>query len=213
MPFQLELAGLFPLSFPVNKESGLWKQDHLFKPGERILLSAPSGGGKTSFAHFLFGLRFDYQGTIKLDGQIMSQISLKQWTKWRQEVFSVIFQDLRLFGKLSALENILVKQILLQKADTNRITDLAKLLGIAEVLYKKASFLSFGEKQRVAILRALCGEFQWLIMDEPFAHLDNENTKKAVMLIDQVCREKSAGLILTSHHENDYFDYTRRIRI
>jgi putative ABC transport system ATP-binding protein len=97
----------------------------------------------------------------------------------RQQKVSVIFQDLRLFPNLTARENIELNRVLQQPYyESTVVTEMALALNVQSILDQKAGICSYGEQQRIAIIRALVQPFQWLIMDEPFSHLDIENTQK-----------------------------------
>ena len=71
-------------------------------------------------------------------------------------------------------------------------------MGIDHLLQQSCATLSYGQRQRVAIIRALCQPFDFLLLDEPFSHLDEANTEAAFQLIEQVCAEQKAGFILVS---------------
>ena len=88
-----------------------------------------------------------------------------------------------------------------------------KRLGIADKKLQKAQTLSYGEQQRVAIIRALVQPFKWLLMDEPFSHLDHENTQKAATLIAEVVAANKAGMLLADLDENHHFAYTRSLKL
>jgi putative ABC transport system ATP-binding protein len=116
----------------------------------------------------------------------------------RQQNISIIFQDLRLFPNLTARENIELNRVLQQPLyESNVIDTMAEQLGIASILNQKASLCSYGEQQRIAIIRALMQPFNWLLMDEPFSHLDRNNIDKATVLIEAECKKRNAGFILT----------------
>ena len=84
---------------------------------------------------------------------------------------------------------------------------MAKNLGVSDLLDKACHTLSYGQRQRIAIIRALCQPFDFLLLDEPFSHLDEANTMKACQLIDEVVREQKASLILVSLGERFHFQY------
>ncbi len=106
------------------------------------------------------------------------------------------FQDLRLFQHLTAKENIELNRVL-QKPyyESAMIDTMAERLGIKHILNQKAGVCSYGEQQRIAIIRALVQPFTWLIMDEPFSHLDIANTQKAAALIAEECTKRNAGFV------------------
>jgi putative ABC transport system ATP-binding protein len=72
---------------------------------------------------------------------------------------------------------------------------------------------SYGEQQRVAIIRASMQPFKWLIMDEPFSHLDKHNINKASALIDAECKKRNAGFLLTDLEDDEHFNYTRLLNL
>src|ERR1700710_1598852 len=115
-------------------------------------------------------------------------------SQYRQQKISVIFQNMRLFENLTARENIELKRVMTTPFyNANIIDEMAEHLGVSHVLSQLASTCSYGEQQRIAIIRALVQPFEWLIMDEPFSHLDEANTAKAAALIAQECTKRKAG--------------------
>jgi putative ABC transport system ATP-binding protein len=85
------------------------------------------------------------------------------------------------------------------------------LLGLDGKWNQKAETLSYGERQRVAIVRSLLQPFKWLLLDEPFSHLDNENTQKAATLIWNRVQELNAGMMVVDLEDNEWFPYTRKL--
>ncbi len=203
IPEPLKESGLNPTSQIFNTEAS-------FERGKNYLVTAPSGKGKSTFLHILYGLRADYQGVIKIEDKNIRQFSLDNWATTRQEKLSIIFQDLRLFPNLSALENILIKQNLKPSVTPAEAENMAARLGIAPFLGQKTETLSYGQRQRVAIVRALCQPFDILLLDEPFSHLDIENIKIASHLIQERCVAQNASLIMVSLGDEYFFDYDER---
>ena len=93
------------------------------------------------------------------------------------------------------------------------IETMAGTLGVSHILDQKAGLCSYGEQQRIAIIRALIQPFSWLMMDEPFSNLDIANTRKAATLIDTECRKRKAGLMITDLDEDDNFNYTKQYHL
>ena len=85
------------------------------------------------------------------------------------------------------------------------------MLGLEHKWQQRADTLSYGERQRVAIVRSLLQPFQWLLLDEPFSHLDDENTRKASPLILEVVKKQQAGVLLVDLEDNSWFPYTRKL--
>ncbi len=193
--------------------SGLWNTETAFSTGERVQVIAPSGSGKTSFIHFLYGLRYDYSGTILVDGKDMKAFSAEEKAKTRSHKLSIVFQDLRLFAEHTAKENISIKRSLNPFSEPDRIVEMAEKLGIANKLKQKAGTCSYGEQQRIAIIRALQQPFDFIILDEPFSHLDEANSRKAMQLIEEEVDKRKAGIILADLSEVPFFKADRTIKL
>jgi ABC-type lipoprotein export system ATPase subunit len=127
----------------------------------------------------------------------------------KREKLSYLFQGLRLFDELSGYENIAIKNKLTDFKSLTEINDMAEKLGVENYLNKKVGFLSFGQKQRIALIRALCQPYEYLLLDEPFSHLDTDNQKTACDLISSECRKQNATLLLTSLGSGYYLNYDK----
>lgn len=199
MTIRLEQLIPLPLLEQELQRSEVWEQDSLlFEEGKSYLVTAPSGKGKTSLLSIIYGLRPDFRGQVYLDDREITSLGWKAWAELRKKTLSYIFQGLELFENLTALENITLKNAVTGFQDTERIEEMASRLGIFPYLHRKAGILSFGQQQRVAIIRALCQPFSFLLADECFSHIDRENLEKAFSLIREECSRQGAGLILTS---------------
>ncbi len=198
---QYQLKNILPNPLQEQKrthKSTIWETTCRLEKGKKYLVTAPSGKGKSTFLHILYGLRKDYVGTVELDAKELSTLSIPTWADLRKDNLAIVFQDLRLFPKLSALDNILIKANLHALKTKEDIQKMAKQLGIDHLLNQSCETLSYGQRQRVAIIRALCQPFDFLFLDEPFSHLDEANTAAAFQLIESVCAEQEAGFILVS---------------
>lgn len=213
MNIQLQALIPQPLSERDLSSSDIWNSDCLLQEGHHYFVVAPSGSGKTTFQHLLYGLRTDYAGSITYGDSLISQWKAATWAQKRQQQISIVFQDLRLFEQLSALENIQINNQLQHSVEKAEIYSRAEELGVAAYLGQRCGTLSYGQQQRIAIIRALCQPFSWLLMDEPFSHLDSENTKKACELIRRVCKEQGAGFMLASLGERYYLDYDQELQL
>ncbi len=215
MDIALENLVPIPLKEKFSKRtSGIWNTKVVFKPGEKIQIQAPSGTGKTTLIHLIYKLRHDYEGRVFYDAKPLIEINGQELAEIRQKKISIIFQDLRLFENLTARENIELKRVLITPLyEASVIDDMANRLGISHILHQKAGVCSYGEQQRIAIIRALMQPFNWLIMDEPFSHLDHENIERAVGLIDEECDKRQAGLLITDLEEDHHFTYTKRYQL
>ena len=159
-------------------------------------------------------MRSDYEGTVNWNGKDLKQINGDALAQMRQQNASIIFQDLRLFPNLTARENIELKRVLQQPYyESSMIDTMAEILGITHILEQRAGLCSYGEQQRIAIIRSVIQPFDWLIMDEPFSHLDQENIAKASALIAAECTKRGAGIILTDLEDDTHFNYTRTLNL
>lgn len=187
-----------PLASVLDGQSQIWDTKITFEQGKKYQIHAPSGKGKSTFIHILYGIRHDYEGEVLIDNQAIPQIKKSAWAMMRQQEMSVVFQDLRLFLDLTGRENIEVKAVLYKENLAQEIERMAELLGVMHVMDKKAALLSYGERQRIAIIRSLIQPFKFLLLDEPFSHLDEDNIKKACELLDEKCTQNQATMLMTS---------------
>ncbi len=197
-----------------QRSSQVWNNSIIFKQGEWIKIKAPSGTGKTTLVHILYKLRSDYDGSVLWADKDLRNVDEAALAQMRQQHVSIIFQDLRLFSNLTARENIELKRVLqIPVYESGEIDNMAEQLGVAHVLNQRAGLCSYGEQQRLAIIRSLMQPFSWLVMDEPFSHLDQANMRKAATLIAAECTKRKAGFMLTDLDEDDHFNYTRQLSL
>jgi len=212
MKYTLENILPYPLKEQKRgHESDIWETTCHIEKGKKYLITAPSGKGKSTFLHILYGLRKDFSGKVTLDDKEISTISTNAWADLRKDNLAIIFQDLRLFPKLSAMDNILLKSTLHATKSEADIQQMAKQLGIDTLLNQSCATLSYGQRQRVAIIRALCQPFDFLFLDEPFSHLDDANTEAAFQLIESVCAEQKTGFLLVSLGEKFGREYNKEL--
>lgn len=188
------------------EQSEVWGRDISFAKGEKIQVVAPSGSGKTSLIHFLYGMRSDYDGNISLNKKNIASFSAEDFSELRSKNVGIIFQDLRLFPEHTVLKNIEIKRALYPFQHQNTITEMAVKLGIGNKLNKLVKTCSYGEQQRIAIIRALQQPFDFLLMDEPFSHLDENNRKIAASLIEEEAAKRNAGIVLADLKLVEYFN-------
>lgn len=178
--------------------SDLWHRDLTFHKGERCLIEAASGTGKSSLCSYLYGYRNDYEGIITFDGKNIRSLDTAGWTALRRHSLSLLFQELRLFPELTAWENVQLKNRLTGHKTRQEIRDLFEATGIADKADAKTSLLSFGQQQRVAFIRCLCQPFDFILLDEPVSHLDESNAQVLARLLDAEAERQGAGVLVTS---------------
>lgn len=212
---QILLQEIIPTYFEKQQISGseIWRKNITFTKGEHVYIVAPSGSGKTSLIHFLYGLRKDYEGTILYDKENIKSFSLEKFSTFRQKNLSIVFQDLRLFGDQSVRENIELKRQLNPYHPAGKIDEMANRLGIANKLNRLAKTCSYGEQQRIAIIRSLMQPYDFLLLDEPFSNLDEVNRSKAFELIEEECKQRNASMLFADLKELDFFKGERILKL
>lgn len=178
--------------------SDIWHQQITFSKGKSYLIEAASGTGKSSLCSYIYGYRRDYQGIINFDERNIRSLSVSEWGNIRRQSLSILFQELRIFPELTALENVLLKNRLTNHKKKKEIIALFETMGIADKTDVKAGKLSFGQQQRVAFIRSLCQPFDFIFLDEPVSHLDDENGAIMSRLLTEEAGRQQAGIIVTS---------------
>jgi putative ABC transport system ATP-binding protein len=208
---QLTINNLLPTYFPESRRqtSEVWGKNLSFQTGEMVKIVAPSGSGKTSLMHFLYGLRNDYHGEISYSKESIKKFTAEDFAVQRRDKLSIIFQDLRLLPEQTVYENLFIKHQLNPYHPVEKIKEMTERLGIGSKLNSKCKTCSYGEQQRIAILRALLQPFQFLLLDEPFSHLDDNNSVKAMELMMEEANARSAAIIFADLERIEFFPYTK----
>lgn len=193
--------------------SDVWHQSLEWKKGERVLIEAASGTGKSSLCSYIYGYRNDYQGIICFDGKNIKGLSVDDWVNIRQSSLSMLFQELRLFPELSAWENVQIKNTLTNFKQKKDIKTWFEALGIADKWDVPLGKLSFGQQQRVALMRALCQPFDFIFLDEPVSHLDEENGHIMAAVLNEEADKQGAGIVVTSIGKHLELDYDKTLKL
>ena len=194
-------------------QSQVWLQDLTLRKGESLLVEADSGTGKSSLCSFLFGYRRDYTGQILFDKQDIRTLRTSDWVRLRRQSLSLLWQELRLFPELTAWENVQIKNRLLHFQSDQQLTQWFELLGIADKRDTLAGHMSYGQQQRVALIRSLCQPFDFLLADEPISHLDDRNAHLMAQILEQEARHQGAGVLVTSIGKQLPLNYTKTLKL
>lgn len=181
----------------------------IFEQGQRYLIRAQSGQGKTSLLNFIYGASFSYDGKITYN----EVFNKKEVLRYRIDKLSYVYQDLRLFPTLTAFENIILKNKLTHYKTEDQINSLIERVGLSHKRDTLVQTLSLGQRQRIALLRALCQPFELLLLDEPFSHLDDNNTAILREILEEELQVRNAGLLLTSLEDNNFFHYNKKLNL
>lgn len=196
----IELKHTLPEVFALRNDidSGVWHHYVKFEKGRLYLIEANSGTGKSSLCSYIFGYRTDYQGIICFDDVNIKSLSIPDWVDVRKRHIAMLFQELRLFPELTALENVKIKNALTGFKKMKQIKEWFDMLGIAPQMDQPAGRMSFGQQQRVAMVRALCQPFDFIFVDEPISHLDDSNSRIMADIMMTEAHAQGAGVICTS---------------
>ena len=179
-------------------ESDVWHKELAFDRGHLYLVEADSGKGKSTFCSYVIGYRHDFTGSLLFDEADTRHFRVADWVRVRRQNISYLFQELRLFPELTALENVEIKNRMTGFKTTKQIFEWFDMLGIADKRDVKVGRMSFGQQQRVALMRALVQPFDFLLADEPISHLDDRNAETMAELIKEEADQQGASIIVTS---------------
>ena len=212
---KIEFCKVVPNIFSGRKDlqSDIWGEDVFFQKGHLYLIEADSGKGKSTFCSYILGYRHDYSGTVAFDGRDTAKLKVADWIGLRKAKLSYLFQELRLFTELTAYENVEIKNKLTGFKTKSQIEEWFEMLGIGDKLNAKLGHLSFGQQQRVAMMRALVQPFDFILADEPISHLDDENSRVMGELMMREAKHQGAGVIVTSIGKHMDLDYEKVFRL
>ena len=173
------------------------------KPGETISLVGPSGSGKSTLLHIAGLLEKPDDGEIHILNKNVSSLSDKKLTQIRNQKLGFIYQYHYLLSEFSALENIMLPQLIAGKKRgiaRERAITLLSSLNLGDRIYHRPYQLSGGEQQRVAIGRALANDPQIILADEPTGNLDFENAEAVFSMLLKQSRQAGVAAIIATHN-------------
>lgn len=194
-------------------DSDVWLQNLTFEKQKLYLVEANSGTGKSSLCSYMFGYRHDYSGKILFDKDDISQYSVGQWVKIRQKSLALLWQELRLFPELTAMENVEIKNNITGYQTKEQILRWFEMLGIPDKTDALIGRMSFGQQQRVAMIRTLCQPFDFVFVDEPISHLDDSNSRIMGDILMSEANKQGAGVIVTSIGKHMDLKYDKILKL
>ncbi|MCI5709933.1 MAG: ATP-binding cassette domain-containing protein [Prevotella sp.] len=193
--------------------SEIWKQEVTLEKDHLYLVEADSGKGKSTFCSYVVGYRNDYTGQVMFDDTDTKTLKVKDWTEMRKLHISHLFQELRLFPELTAMENVEIKNKLTHFKSRQQIDEWFDMLGIGDKKDALIGRMSFGQQQRVAMIRALVQPFDFILADEPISHLDDKNSRIMADIMMDEAKRQGAGVIVTSIGKHMDLNYERTLRL
>lgn len=180
------------------RHSDVWQTSLTLHKGKHYIIAAESGTGKSSLCAYIYGSRRDYLGNISFDGRDIRDLKIPDWQDIRRTAFAYLPQDLGLFPELTAEENIKMKNDLTGHLSPERIDALLSRLGIETRKDFPVGKMSIGQQQRVGIIRAICQPFDFIFLDEPVSHLDEQNNRIVATIVEEEAAAQGAAIISTS---------------
>ncbi len=171
---------------------------------ERVALIGPSGCGKTTLLHLIAGIAMPESGSVRTNGVDLTTLDDGSRRDFRIRNIGLVFQEFELLEYLSVLDNILLPyrinpSLRLETSVRERAESLARRVGIGDKLARMATRLSHGEKQRVAVCRALIAEPELILADEPTGNLDPANKNRVLDILIDYAEEHAATLLMVTH--------------
>ena len=174
------------------------------RAGEFVAILGPSGSGKSTLLNILGGLDSNYRGEVQLGGTLLSRLSDRELSKFRNQQVGFVFQAFHLLPNLRAIDNVLLPAFFSSRpaaeADRQRALGVLARVGLVAKSERLPSQLSGGERQRVAIARALLNGPKVLLCDEPTGNLDERTGAEVIALFRELHRE-GLTLLAVTHEE------------
>jgi putative ABC transport system ATP-binding protein len=184
--------------------------------GQCVYLVGPSGSGKTTLLSILGCVLSADSGSVEILGNDVRRFSPQEQARFRREKIGFVFQRFHLFDALTAAENVCVPFDLLgrpKSSSRDKALELLAMVGLQDKAHSRVTRLSMGQRQRVAFARALAGEPELILADEPTASLDAESGFNAMQALKQFCRELDKTVVVVTHDSRIFCMADRLLRL
>lgn len=178
--------------------------DLAFRQGEFAAIVGPSGSGKTTFLNLLGGLDIPTEGSIRIQGINLGELSSRKLINFRLNNIGFVFQSYNLIPVLTAYENvefIMSLQGYSKEKRKRRAIELLEAVGLGDRVNSRPSRLSGGQQQRVSVARALASRPKFILADEPTANLDSVSTENLLDIMEKLNLEEKITFIFSTHDQ------------
>ena len=181
--------------------------------GEFVSIVGASGAGKTTLLQIIGTLDTAHEGEVVINGTNIKKLSDKELSAFRNKQLGFVFQFHQLLPEFTALENVCIPGYIAKRNNKEveaKAKELLTKLGLQDRFHHKPNELSGGEKQRVAVARALINDPKLILADEPSGSLDSENKKELHSLLRKLCDDYGLTILLVTH-DNELAETSDRI--
>ena len=187
------------ISFDIDGQKLFTNINLNLKPQKDLLITGPSGVGKTTLLSILCGLQKPTNGSIIYNDINLYNLAEDEIDNFRGKNLGIVFQNFNLINSFTVKQNLEIAANAIGNKSSDQYFNLLDRIGLADKSHIKVANLSIGEKQRLAVARAFVGEPQWIFCDEPTSSLDDKNANIIANLIKEECSRCKASLVLITH--------------
>ncbi|TKT69517.1 ABC transporter ATP-binding protein [Aquamicrobium sp. LC103] len=181
--------------------------------GDILGLIGPNGAGKTTMVNVLSGFQMPHPGTVKLNGENVSNLSAR---KMARAGIGRSFQSARLFPKLTVLENLVIPGLgigLSRRAATSQARDILDWIGYREDPDRQCDSLPYSDERRISIARALALRPSFALLDEPASGMNEQECDRLMQIITRIPQEFGCGVVLIEHNMHVIMGVCHRIHV
>mgnify|MGYP001411757790 FL=1 len=187
------------ISFDIDGQKLFTNINLNLKPQKDLLITGPSGVGKTTLLSILCGLQKPTNGSIIYNDINLYNLAEDEIDNFRGKNLGIVFQNFNLINSFTVKQNLEIAANAIGNKSSDQYFNLLDRIGLADKSHIKVANLSIGEKQRLAVARAFVGEPQWIFCDEPTSSLDDKNANIIANLIKEESSRCEASLVLITH--------------